>query len=480
MLPVLFVIALLTACDPTLDLKTSNGGETDKNALEGYDPTDQNSSATPPELQTDDAIPKPEEEKGSADASDEGEKEEAYDEAEQPEAEDLSKPEEEDCDEDAGTEGDEKEDVEKEEFEGPCECEEKEKGDEEEKENDAEEEFDDGDEEKENDAEKDFDDSDEEKENDAEKNFDDGDKECTCKTEDGGDKPDDDKLGSDDAWDTCAEATADCEDTEAECLQLFSSCLQEANEDTTCLDEAVSCLQAGDEEEGCFESIDLCLESAAATQAKTEEESDQPEEYFDDGDDSQPVDVFAIGDSMLEWNEWEQASIPEVAGQLSGMTVKNAAISGAQFLPEDGIPSQYIPGNYKAVLIAGGANDLNDGCVCGGCLSKVDAIIDAAALSGKMVNLVNNVTSNGAQVILIGYYQALPGSEFEGCEQERIALNSRYASLAVNRPNVTYIDPTSVMTPTSTPGFYDEDKIHPSASGSAAIGKLVGQVLLSD
>ncbi len=284
---------------------------------------------------------------------------------------------------------------------------------------------------------------------------------------------------TDDPWDICEEKLGECTDADSTCLKALSSCLKKQGEDTICLDTGVKCLEAGSSVDMCFDEVDTCFEGKES-QMISEEPPDQTQE-FDAADATMPneVDILAIGDSMLEWNMSDQGSIPEVAGAISGMTVNNAAIGGAQFLPDDGIPSQYISGNYKVVIVNGGANDLNIDCTCGACMSRVDAIVDSQGLSGKMVNLIDTITTMGARVVLLGYYQTLPGSEYDDCELERTALNTRYSAIASSNHNVTYIDPSTVMAPTTTPEFYDEDKIHPSIAGSAAIGTLVGDAVSS-
>ena len=159
------------------------------------------------------------------------------------------------------------------------------------------------------------------------------------------------------------------------------------------------------------------------------------------------------------------------------MTVYNAAVSGAPLLTDDGIPSQAVSGSFDVVVVNGGANDLGSGCVCGQCMEVVDAIVSVDGLTGVMPSLVQGLANTGAHVVLIGYYKPLAGSEYEGCELERNALNTRYSIISQSQPQVTFIDPSEVMTPSSTPQFYDEDLIHPSPAGSFAIGTLIADTI---
>ena len=291
--------------------------------------------------------------------------------------------------------------------------------------------------------------------------------------------PEESEANIDDTWAACADATDDCDDTETECLQLFTACLAEAGEDTSCLDAGLDCLSSGEAEEECFAAIDLCFAPEDAKEDDKNIEAAQNELDDDDANDfdSPNADILAIGDSILEWNEWEQSSIPEIAGQLSNMTVKNAAVSGMAFLGEapDTIPSLYTPSNYKAVILNGGINDLQAGCTADGSMPVVDSIIAPSGQSGPMFDLVESITQSGAKVILVGYFE--PYEYFEGCVAEVVALNARYAALAQNNSAVTFVDTSSVITPTMNVQHYDADKLHPSVSGSAAIAQLVADAL---
>ncbi len=193
------------------------------------------------------------------------------------------------------------------------------------------------------------------------------------------------------------------------------------------------------------------------------------------------IETLAIGDSILEWNIDEGQSIPEVWGELAGLEVDNAAVGGTMILGgEESIPSQYSqsPGDWGRVLIDGGGNDVGpDGCGCGDCMGVVDEIINAEASAGAMVALVDQITGDGARVVLLGYYMIPPESEFAGCEEEITALNARYAALAAARPMVQYVGAGDVVDYTLDPGLLDDDLIHPSIEGSQVIGAyLAAQV----
>lgn len=190
--------------------------------------------------------------------------------------------------------------------------------------------------------------------------------------------------------------------------------------------------------------------------------------------------VLAIGDSILVWNSDTAQSIPDVYGAAASRTVSNEALGGARLLAgERSIPSQYSASarNYSRVLLDGGGNDVGgDGCGCGDCLGTVDLIIDAQASAGPMVQLIDMIVADGADVVLLGYYMPPPFGEFADCTEELAALNRRYAALAASRPAVQFVDMGDVVVYADRPDYFD-DPIHPSVEGSRVIGEYIAQQL---
>ena len=186
-------------------------------------------------------------------------------------------------------------------------------------------------------------------------------------------------------------------------------------------------------------------------------------------------DAIAIGDSVLEWNLEEGASIPEVFAEQSGLAITHAAISGTRVLGgEDSIPSQYVSGEWQVVLIDGGANDVGpDGCGCGDCVEVVDELVSEDLATGAMVELVDRVLADSAEVILLGYYRPAADSEFGACDEELVAVNTRYAALAAAREGVTFVDMGEAIDYPSDPSDFSEDGIHPSVAGSRAVGEYI-------
>ena len=95
-----------------------------------------------------------------------------------------------------------------------------------------------------------------------------------------------------------------------------------------------------------------------------------------DGGDGSETDsestVLAVGDSFFDYNALQQASIPDVLGKTIGITVINAATSGAYFANPDpaaaadglDVRSQHQDGDWEWVVVTGGGNDRLDRCGC--------------------------------------------------------------------------------------------------------------------
>ena len=179
----------------------------------------------------------------------------------------------------------------------------------------------------------------------------------------------------------------------------------------------------------------------------------------------------AIGDSILEFNEEEQRSIPDVVGQELRISMVNNAVVGAEFFGSEGIPSLYQSGSFSHVLVNGGGNDFDRGCS----QTVVDDIISPNLRSGLMVDLVNQISSDGAQSVIMGYF--LPRDREIGCPL-MTELMARYSRLAEKLQDVVYINTLDTITP-NTPEFYfaPNDPIHPSPAGSEAVGQLIADRL---
>ena len=180
--------------------------------------------------------------------------------------------------------------------------------------------------------------------------------------------------------------------------------------------------------------------------------------------------MLAVGDSVLEWNGDE--SIPAVAGaelRARGfdVAVENRAVGGACLAAECGtepIPETYTDEDWDIVVVSGGGNDI---AADGGC-GPIDGLIGPDLSGGTMIELVDEITGDGAHAVIYGYVVPLTeGRDLDACEGFH-ELSRRYDALARGRDDVTFVDGNDVVT-RDRPEFYD-DEVHPSPEGSAVIG----------
>lgn len=226
----------------------------------------------------------------------------------------------------------------------------------------------------------------------------------------------------------------------------------------------------------------VLLTVVIALAACDSETTDSTIEVDDNDVQDASTSVLAIGDSILEWNAEEAQSIPDMVGRETGLSVINAAVGGSTLQGGEGIPTQYRSEDWAWVIIDGGGNDVGDAdCSCQACQGLVDSLIDPDAQAGTMVSLVEQISGDGAQILLLGYYQTPEGSEFYGCKTDLIlALNGRYALLAEARDNVHYLDMGEVVTPDLYEEYITDDLVHPTSAGSKAIGERIAQLILEN
>ena len=193
------------------------------------------------------------------------------------------------------------------------------------------------------------------------------------------------------------------------------------------------------------------------------------------GDESNAI--LAIGDSMLAWNREEEASIPEVVAQELDFEVNNVAVSGSYISSDDEdmhIPNQYKAGAWPWVVLDGGGNDLMDECGCEDCEENLDTILTENGDGGELYDLVQQMTNDGSQVALIGYFSMPQQAEdFYKCNDELAALVERSKRMNDQVDGMIFFDSRQVVSYEQTPEAYDDDFVHPSIEGSALIGREV-------
>ncbi|MBX2803652.1 MAG: SGNH/GDSL hydrolase family protein [Myxococcales bacterium] len=193
--------------------------------------------------------------------------------------------------------------------------------------------------------------------------------------------------------------------------------------------------------------------------------------------------VYAVGDSILEWNLRGGDSIPQVAAAELTRGAYNAAVSGARVLGDPPtIDEQYETKDWDWVIVNGGGNDLNEDCDCDGCDDVLDDLVTADTGFGDQVDLVERIQADGAQVVILGYYE-LPSFDdvdedgpFAKCADELATLSQRQQGLASRLDGVWFADGRNAVR-SSDDALFDNDQLHPSRAGSQRLGELVASVI---
>ena len=188
--------------------------------------------------------------------------------------------------------------------------------------------------------------------------------------------------------------------------------------------------------------------------------------------------VQVIGDSVFDSNADTCGDIGDHLSFMLGEQVTDRAIGGLLLDDPEGldIADQYRSEGHAWVVVDGGANDLLTRCNCD-CGPELDALASEDASEGAMVDLVDRIVADGSSIAILGYYEAVPGSEFAPCLDELEVMTARYSLIAEQHPNVELVDARSLMSPQQTPGAYQEDGIHPSPEGAELIAGAFAEVI---
>jgi len=195
--------------------------------------------------------------------------------------------------------------------------------------------------------------------------------------------------------------------------------------------------------------------------------------------------VQVLGDSILVWNSWSDASIvdhlekgiegPILNNAASGAMLTNPNVLGLLFGYD--IRSQYEAGPWDWFVIDGGGNDLFAECGCGLCDAVLDDLSAPDGREGAMPALINEIRDTGAQVVLMGYYLTpTSGNDWFGCADELTELNARYLTIAERDVDVYFLDAAALI-PASDASLFDDDLLHPSEKGSRILADAIAQLI---
>ena len=195
--------------------------------------------------------------------------------------------------------------------------------------------------------------------------------------------------------------------------------------------------------------------------------------------------ILMMGDSMLAANRTSGRSVGVALERQLGEPVIDRSVYAARIiygLPISGaaglsIPAQYRQGDWDWVVLNGGGNDLVFGCACGQCNAMVDRLISKDGRSGRIPELVKRLRGGGAKVVWSGYLRN-PGlfTPVRPCKVYGDELDRRLTRLDALDPGMVFV-PMSDLVPEGDPSLHQQDLIHPSPKGSAAIAARIAAAI---
>ena len=201
---------------------------------------------------------------------------------------------------------------------------------------------------------------------------------------------------------------------------------------------------------------------------------------IDNMNQTDPITEFSVqvvGDSLFGADADGCASVSTFMSLRLWLEVEDNSIPGAMVNDGDeGIPQQYVSGNWNWTVINGGANDIMPYCTENDCDEVLDEIITDSG-EGLIPDLVEKAQNDGSNVILIGYYSVPKGSEYEPVILEVEIVNDRYNEFAKANEGVYFISLKDVMSPEETAHLYSDDLVHPSIDGHSAIGRHIAEYI---
>ncbi|MEN9409870.1 MAG: hypothetical protein RL216_1844 [Pseudomonadota bacterium] len=195
--------------------------------------------------------------------------------------------------------------------------------------------------------------------------------------------------------------------------------------------------------------------------------------------------ILMMGDSMLAANRTSGRSVGvALERQLGEPVIDRSTYAARMFyaLPLTGaaglsIPAQYLQGDWDWVVLNGGGNDLIFGCACGYCSTMVDRLISKDGTTGRIPDVIRRAQAGGAKVIFSGYLRN-PGlfTPVRPCRVYGDELDRRLARLDARDPAMVFV-PMSDLVPTGDPSLHQQDLMHPSPKGSAAIAARIATAI---
>lgn len=187
--------------------------------------------------------------------------------------------------------------------------------------------------------------------------------------------------------------------------------------------------------------------------------------------------ILMLGDSLFSANRLVNGSVADVLETALGAEVRNNSVPGARYfqkIPVTGmfglrLTSQFVPGDWDAIVVNGGGNDLLFGCGCGACSRVLDRLISTDGRRGAIPTYVAKLQKTGVPVIYVGYLRN-PGvaTPIKSCRAAGDELDRRLAALDALDAGMDFVA-LSDLVPFGDRSFHQLDLIHPSSKGSREI-----------
>lgn len=184
--------------------------------------------------------------------------------------------------------------------------------------------------------------------------------------------------------------------------------------------------------------------------------------------------VVVVGDSVFDFNGDVCGDVGDFISLARDARIEDRAVGGTWLDHPSNfdILEQYTSGPWSWVIVDGGANDLNEGCGCD-CTDELDTLVSEDTLAGAMPTLVEAALADGAKVLLFGYYDPAPGSEFAACQDELVIMSSRYQALAERLEGVTFVDGRDIVSAQTQPQAFHGDGIHLTPVGAELVANTM-------
>lgn len=195
--------------------------------------------------------------------------------------------------------------------------------------------------------------------------------------------------------------------------------------------------------------------------------------------------ILVMGDSLLAVHSITGRAVSNALAAALGEKVVDRSVLGARVLyalPLTGamglnIPKQYRDGDWDWVVVNGGGNDLWLGCGCHVCTRKLNKLISDDGRAGRIAKMVQGLRGNGARVIYVGYLRSPGlGSPIEECKDEGDILEARISAMAAADSGIFFLSLVDLV-PHGDRSYHAVDMIHPSLKASAAIGRMVAELI---